>query len=67
MTLYFGCRARNWDYLYKDELLKYHDDKIAENYYTAFSREKVEIFVSAIVSNHLLGCQSLCTGPRGYQ
>ena len=43
MTLYFGCKARNWDYLYKEELLKYHDDKLVENYHVAFSREQVRI------------------------
>jgi len=41
MTLYFGCKARNWDYLYKEELLRYHDEKLIENYHVAFSREQV--------------------------
>jgi len=40
MTLYFGCKARNWDYLYKEELLRYHDEKLIENYHVAFSREQ---------------------------
>ena len=41
MTLYFGCRGKDWDYLYKEELSKHHEDKNIENYHVAFSREKV--------------------------
>lgn len=40
MTLFFGCRGSDWDYLYKEELIKLHDSKLLENYYVAFSRER---------------------------
>jgi Sulfite reductase, alpha subunit (flavoprotein) len=46
MTLFFGCKARNWDYLYKEELLSYHENKVIENYHVAFSREQVLFGVS---------------------
>ena len=42
MSLFFGCRGRNWDYLYKPELLKLEEDGILNNgYFVAFSRESV--------------------------
>lgn len=41
MTLYFGCRGRNWDYLYKEDLRKHHEDGTLDNLHVAFSREKV--------------------------
>jgi len=61
MTLYFGCKGRNWDYLYKPELLKYHEDKVLENYHVAFSREQVirEILNKVKV---LLGTKGVCSG-----
>jgi len=38
-VLFFGCRHPEHDFLYKEELEKYHKDGIAE-LYTAFSRAK---------------------------
>ncbi len=53
MTLYFGCKARNWDYLYKEELLKYHDEKLIENYHVAFSREQEQkVYVQDVLEKH---------------
>lgn len=40
MTLFFGCRGCDWDYLYKEELNKLYESKLLENYYVAFSRER---------------------------
>jgi len=53
MTLYFGCKGRNWDYLYKPELLKYHEDKVLENYHVAFSREQEQkVYVQDLIEKH---------------
>lgn len=38
MTLYFGCKGQDWDYLYKEELTKYKDDGVITNLHLAFSR-----------------------------
>jgi NADPH-ferrihemoprotein reductase len=37
--LYFGCRNRNLDFIYKDELELYQKEHILSNLYLAFSRE----------------------------
>ena len=39
-TLYFGCKKRNLDYLYQDELEAMQKEKVLDKLYLAFSREK---------------------------
>ncbi len=41
MTLYFGCKHENGDYIFRDELKDYLDRKILHKLYTAFSRDSV--------------------------
>lgn len=38
--LYFGCKTRSQDYIYRDELEKYRSDGTLSNLYLAFSREQ---------------------------
>lgn len=39
-TLYFGCKNRDIDYLYRDEIEEYHEKKIVSSLHLAFSREQ---------------------------
>lgn len=39
-TLYFGCKKRDLDYLYKDEIEDYVNDKTLSSLHLAFSREQ---------------------------
>lgn len=39
MYLYFGCRRKNVDELYKDEILEMVNEKVITSYHPAFSRE----------------------------
>ncbi len=40
IILYFGCRSKDDDFLFSEELLKYYQEGIINNIYVAFSREK---------------------------
>lgn len=39
MSLYFGCRRHDLDYIYKDELMKAKVSGALSDVYVAFSRE----------------------------
>jgi len=41
-VLYFGCKTRSQDFLYKDELQNFQDSGILDQLYLAFSREQTE-------------------------
>ena len=41
-TLYFGCKKRDVDYLYKDEIEEYKESKVLSSLHLAFSREQTE-------------------------
>lgn len=41
LTLFFGCRGKDHDFLYKDELLSFEEKKILNNSFIAFSRDQV--------------------------
>lgn len=42
--LYFGCKNRNDDYIYKDEIAKFKADGLISEVYEAFSREQENKF-----------------------
>jgi sulfite reductase alpha subunit-like flavoprotein len=39
VTLYFGCRKSNSDFIYKEEILRWKNEKVINSLHTAFSRE----------------------------
>ena len=39
MSLIFGCKARDWDFIYDKEIANYKQDGTLKNFYPAFSRE----------------------------
>ena len=39
-TLYFGCKDRSKDYLYRDEIEEYAQSKVLSSLHLAFSREQ---------------------------
>ena len=41
-VLFFGCRHRDQDYIYQDELELYHDDGVLSQLHVAFSRDQQE-------------------------
>ena len=41
-TLYFGCKKRDIDYLYKDEIEDYVNNKTISSLHLAFSREQIQ-------------------------
>lgn len=50
--LYFGCKNRNDDYIYRDEIAKFNSDGVLSKVHTAFSREQEDKFyVQDIIKN----------------
>ena len=39
-TLYFGCKNRDVDYLYRNEIEEYHENNTVSSLHLAFSREQ---------------------------
>lgn len=53
MTLYFGCKHENGDYIYKDEIDQFVKNKILQKYFCAFSRDQGEkIYVQNILKKN---------------
>jgi len=53
LTLLFGCRNRNSDYLYKEELEKYQSSGVLKNLWNAFSREQEKkVYVQDLFDSH---------------
>jgi cytochrome P450/NADPH-cytochrome P450 reductase len=42
VTVFFGCRHRDHDWLYREELQAFQNDNVISNLYTAFSRDNGE-------------------------
>ena len=50
MSLYFGCKGEDWDYLYKDELAQYVSKGVVNNLYVAFSRaQQQKVYVQDVI------------------
>jgi sulfite reductase alpha subunit-like flavoprotein len=39
--LYFGCRKRDSDYIYKEDIMKFKEEGFITHLHEAFSREQV--------------------------
>ncbi|CAJ1946001.1 unnamed protein product [Cylindrotheca closterium] len=51
--LYFGCKKRSLDYLYRDELEAMQKDNVLDNLHLAFSREeKQKVYVQHLLTNN---------------
>ena len=51
--LYFGCRHKNEDFLYEDELNDYLQNGTLTKLYTAFSRDQADkIYVQHLLKNN---------------
>ena len=51
--LYFGCRHKNEDFIYEDELDKYLGDNTLTQIYLAFSRDQNEkVYVQHLLGQH---------------
>jgi sulfite reductase alpha subunit-like flavoprotein len=44
LTLFFGSKNRDYDYIYEEELNKFQQHSILTNIYLAFSRDSVYIY-----------------------
>jgi len=53
-TLFFGCKNRDQDYIYEDELQKYTKNKTLTNLFVAFSRDdtKRKIYVQDLIKDN---------------
>eukprot|EP01032_Pedospumella_encystans_P018505 gene18505-21066_t len=50
-VLFFGCKHRNVDYIYRDELEAYQKEGVLTSYYTAFSRDtKNKVYVQNLMT-----------------
>lgn len=53
MTLYFGCKGRDWDNLYADEFKQYNEEGVLNKLYIAFSREQQQkVYVQDLVGKN---------------
>jgi len=51
--LYFGCKRKDQDYLYKEELAKFQDDGILNQLHVAFSREgPTKVYVQHLLAQN---------------
>jgi len=61
LTLYFGCKGHEWDYLYKEEFNAHHGAGLLKELHCAFSRDQAEkVYVQdLILKNKDKVCQAL--------
>ncbi len=66
--LYFGCKNRDHDFIYADELDKYRQDGTLTQLYLAFSREQKEqkVYVQHILSSNATETWSLINTFHAY-
>ena len=53
MTLYFGCKGKEWDNLYREEFIQYQADGIIKSFYAAFSRDQAQkVYVQDLIGKN---------------
>lgn len=63
--LYFGCRSRKQDFLYRDELQAFAEDGILTKLELAFSRETAEkVYVQDLMKRQVCGKRPFFPCPR---
>ncbi len=51
VEVYFGCRHRNHDWLFEDEMKQFVSEGVITNLYTAFSRDREKQYVQDLMRN----------------
>jgi len=66
--LYFGCRQKESDYIYRDEMAQMADKQVISSLNIAFSREKDEPkqYVQAVIKGMKEKVTDLISGQNGY-
>lgn len=66
--LYFGCREKDSDYIYRDEMAQFTDKKVISSLNIAFSRQKDEPkqYVQNVLGNQREKIQDLIEKQNGY-
>ena len=66
-VLYFGCKKRNLDYLYEDELKQFQKDGVLNKLYVAFSREQEKkVYVQNLLAQNAKETWSLINDQGAY-
>eukprot|EP01138_Halocafeteria_seosinensis_P007869 gb/GECG01008040.1/.p1 GENE.gb/GECG01008040.1/~~gb/GECG01008040.1/.p1 ORF type:complete len:732 (+),score=118.34 gb/GECG01008040.1/:1-2196(+) len=66
-VLFFGCRRRDEDFIYKDELEEFYGDGTLTHFYRAFSREgKEKVYVQHLLEQHGGAMWPLIHDQRGH-
>ena len=65
--LYFGCKERDQDYIYKDELAKFKEDKLINTIHEAFSRETdKKVYVQNLLKINVEETRDLILNRNGH-
>lgn len=66
-VLYFGCRKKDQDFLYADEIKRYLEDKTLTEVHLAFSREQPEkVYVTHLLKENATEVWNLLGEKNGH-
>jgi len=65
--LYFGCKYRDVDFIYRDEMTSQHDNKVISDLHLAFSREdpKKKLYVQNLVTQQAESLRRMLGEQKG--